>query len=120
MRMITAFQNRIYEALQEVPRGRVTTYALLARRVGCGSPRAVGQALRRNPFAPEVPCHRVIASDLTIGGFQGERAGSSIEKKLKMLAAEGVSFRNGKLSEPARLYSFGGRKTDEVSVGRQA
>ena len=104
---LTAFQRRVYDALREVPAGRVTTYRLLARRLGCGSARAVGGALRRNPFAPEVPCHRVIASDGTVGGFQGRREGPAIRRKLDLLRGEGVCFDEaGRLAEPARLYPF--------------
>jgi len=88
----TVFERRVYDAVREIPRGRVTTYGLLARRIGCGSARAVGQALRRNPFAPSVPCHRVIASDLAIGGFAGRSAGRNIVRKLGLLAGEGVPF----------------------------
>ena len=103
----TPFQMRVYDALREVPRGYVTTYGLLARRIGCGSARAVGGALRRNPFAPEVPCHRVIASGGTVGGFQGRRAGPAIRRKLDLLRGEGVCFdETGRLADPARLYRF--------------
>jgi methylated-DNA-[protein]-cysteine S-methyltransferase len=63
------------------------------------SPRAVGGALRCNPFAPEVPCHRVIASDGFVGGFKGdwEKAPSGINQtmKLTLLKEEGVNFSNG-------------------------
>ena len=105
---LTVFQRRVYDALREVPAGRVTTYRLLARRIGCGSARAVGGALRRNPFAPEVPCHRVIASDGTVGGFQGRREGPAIRRKLELLRGEGVRFdKAGQLADFARLYSFG-------------
>lgn len=97
---ISPFAARVYAALKRVPRGRVITYAALARRVGCRSPRAVGQALRANPFAPEVPCHRVIASDLSPGGFAGQRRGRELARKLTMLAAEGVVFRDGRLADP--------------------
>ena len=89
-------------ALRRVPRGRVITYAALGRRVGCRSPRAIGQALRANPFAPAVPCHRVIASDLTLGGFTGNTSGPALTKKLRLLAAEGVRFKNGRLADPQR------------------
>lgn len=82
----------------------MTTYALLGRAIGCRSPRAVGQALRRNPFAPEVPCHRVIASDLTPGGFNGARRGTEISRKLRLLAAEGVKFRDGRLADPSLVW----------------
>jgi methylated-DNA-[protein]-cysteine S-methyltransferase len=58
---VTAFQERVYTLLKQIPSGRVTTYAAMARALG-SSPRAVGGALRVNPFAPEVPCHRCIAS----------------------------------------------------------
>ena len=70
--------------------------------IGCRSPRAIGQALRANPFAPQVPCHRVIASDLTIGGFQGKTSGPALARKLRLLAAEGIDFNNGHLSDPKR------------------
>jgi len=96
------FAAKVYAALQEIPPGRVITYAALARRIGCRSPRAIGQALRANPFAPEVPCHRVIASDLTPGGFQGKKSGPALAKKLRLLAAEGVVFKNGRLADPTR------------------
>ena len=103
----TVFQMRVYDALREVPRGCVTTYGLLARRIGCGSARAVGGALRRNPFAPGVPCHRVIAADHTIGGFQGQRGGAAIRRKLELLRSEGVLFGDdGRLADPARIYRF--------------
>ncbi|MDD2597906.1 MAG: MGMT family protein [Kiritimatiellae bacterium] len=89
---ITPFRLRVFEALLEVPGGYVTTYGALAERVGCDCARAIGGALRNNPLAPAVPCHRVVASDLTIGGFSGQRSGAMIEKKLALLQAEGVHF----------------------------
>ena len=101
----SAFDRRVYAALASVPRGRVTTYARLAQAIGCGSPRAVGQALRRNPYAPRIPCHRVIASDLTPGGFQGKHQGLQSTAKLRLLAAEGVAFRAGRLADTERLCS---------------
>jgi methylated-DNA-[protein]-cysteine S-methyltransferase len=104
---VTVFQERVYAALRRVPRGRVTTYGALARALGVRGPRAVGQALRCNPFAPEVPCHRVIRSDLAIGGFAGETGGAEIRRKLRLLRAEGVVFRDGRLADAARLFRFG-------------
>lgn len=95
----------MYELLNEIPRGKVTTYGELARRLGVASPRAVGQALRRNPFAPEVPCHRVIRSDLKIGGYGGQTAGEKLRKKRKLLEEEGVEFDGeGRLVERERLW----------------
>lgn len=99
---VSPFAARVYTALKGIPRGRVITYGALAARIGCGSPRAVGQALRANPLAPAVPCHRVIASDLSPGGFVGRTAGPQLRHKLRLLAAEGVLFRGGRLAEPGR------------------
>lgn len=90
--MITPFQQKIYEACRRIPRGKVTTYALLADAVGCGSPRAVGQALKKNPFAPEVPCHRVVKTDRTLGGFFGRTDGPEVHRKRTLLQEEGVQF----------------------------
>ena len=85
---ITEFQRRVYLALLEVPAGQTISYKELGLRIGCRSPQAIGQALRRNPFAPYVPCHRVIASDGSIGGFHREREGIMIEKKKELLRRE--------------------------------
>lgn len=85
---ITEFQRRVYLELLNVPKGQTISYGELARRIGCRSAQAVGQALRRNPFAPDVPCHRVVAADGSIGGFHGQREGAMIEKKRRLLAEE--------------------------------
>ena len=85
---ITEFQRRVYIERLNVPRGATITYGELARRIGCRCAQAVGQALRRNPFAPYVPCHRVIASNGSIGGFHGQIEGEMIEKKRQLLETE--------------------------------
>lgn len=85
---ITPFQRRVYLELLSVPRGQTITYGELARRVGCHSAQAVGQALKRNPFAPEVPCHRVVASDGSLGGYFGQRNGKQIKRKRELLEIE--------------------------------
>lgn len=80
----TAFQRRVYLATAAIPRGQTRSYRWVAQRIGQPrAPRAVGQALRRNPFIPTIPCHRVIRSDGTLGGFaRGLRA------KRRLLAQE--------------------------------
>ncbi|KAF2211416.1 hypothetical protein CERZMDRAFT_112528 [Cercospora zeae-maydis SCOH1-5] len=94
-RPVTEYQQRVYALLRQIPAGRVSTYAALSKALS-SSPRAVGGALRRNPFAPEVPCHRVISADGYIGGFLGkwQQAPSGINqvKKLELLKQEGVIF----------------------------
>ncbi|KAI0317689.1 6-O-methylguanine DNA methyltransferase, partial [Amylostereum chailletii] len=71
----------VYDATLLIPSGKVTTYKALSIQIGAGSPRSVGGALRNNPFAPWVPCHRVVATDLFVGGFKGEWKGRSREGK---------------------------------------
>ncbi|OMP82135.1 Methylated-DNA--protein-cysteine methyltransferase [Diplodia seriata] len=92
---VTEYQERVYALLQQIPAGRVASYAALARALG-SSARAVGGALRSNPFAPEIPCHRCIASSGFIGGYKGDwrnvPSGQNCEKKLSILAEEGVCF----------------------------
>ena len=87
---LSEFQKCVLSALELVPEGKVTTYAALAKFINCASPRAVGQALRRNPFAPEIPCHRVVRSDGSLGGFLG--SATLTARKISLLAAEGVRF----------------------------
>lgn len=86
--------------------GCVTTYGDLAKACGT-SPRAVGQVLKRNPFAPVVPCHRVVRNDGTIGGFMGKTAGNTIREKIRRLGAEGVRVREGKIENfPTLRFTF--------------
>ena len=73
--------------------GYVSTYGFVAKALG-SSARAVGTAFGCNPFAPIVPCHRVIRSDLSIGGFQHstDAMSASVQRKLQLLGQEGVYF----------------------------
>lgn len=90
---LTPFRKRVLLLTAAVPAGKVTTYNLIARALR-SSPRAVGQALKANPFAPTVPCHRVVRTDLSIGGFAGAVALDSdkIRRKVELLRGEGVPF----------------------------
>ena len=84
----TPFQQKVWAALRTIPRGEVRTYTDIAIQIGHpSSARAVANACGKNPYAPEVPCHRVIRSDGSIGGYSAE--GGS-EKKRAMLREEGV------------------------------
>ncbi|RYP63872.1 hypothetical protein DL769_006842 [Monosporascus sp. CRB-8-3] len=91
----TPFEKRVLSLLCQIPRGRVSTYGLLSARLG-SSPRAVGGALRRNPFAPRVPCHRVVATGGGLGGFKGawpgDGVGITLDEKRRLLRGEGVRF----------------------------
>ena len=94
-----SFNEKIYTLLRKVPKGKVTTYKALAEKAGTKAYRAVGQAMRCNPYAPEVPCHRVVSSDGTIGGFSGTKNpdSSEIKRKITMLRKEGISVRNNRI-----------------------
>jgi O-6-methylguanine DNA methyltransferase len=92
----TSFQKRVLSALLQIPTGHYTTYAILAKFLK-SSARAVGNALSTNPFTPNVPCHRVLASGGGIGGFKGVwgrhgREGTNDDEKRRLLRAEGVKF----------------------------
>lgn len=89
----------VYDATREIPRGKVTTYGHLTKLLGRGTARSVGTALSKNPFAPEVPCHRVVRKDGSLGGFDGHTSGPRLQDKRRMLEEEGVSFlTNGRVA----------------------
>jgi methylated-DNA-[protein]-cysteine S-methyltransferase len=79
----TAFQQRVWQALGEIPYGQVATYGDIARSVGCRSAQAVGQAVGRNPVAIIVPCHRVVGSDGSLTGYA-----YGVERKRYLLQIE--------------------------------
>lgn len=90
---MTRFQSDCYEALKKVPQGKVITYAGLARMIGRPKAhRAVGSAMNKNPYAPQVPCHRVVKSNGDLGGFA-----TDIEVKIKRLQEEGVMVSDNKI-----------------------
>ena len=88
----TPFQESVYAALQGIPAGFVTTYGTIAKLVGCHSSQAIGQALRNNPFAPTVPCHRVVRNDGSLGGFFGDSSVQGQSNKQRLLEEEGIVF----------------------------
>ena len=88
----TSFQMKVYKATSRIPRGKVATYGWVARQIGCRSAQAVGGALRFNPFAPKVPCHRVIAANGSLHGFAGHTSGPLLAKKRRLLQEEGIAF----------------------------
>jgi len=87
----TPFQEKVYAITKSIPRGKTMTYGEIAKILH-SSPRAVGQALKRNPYAPIVPCHRVIHTDGRIGGYAGVR---DSKKKIKLLKKEGIKIESG-------------------------
>ena len=86
----TDFQIKVWKYLLKIPKGKVKTYKEVA--VAIKSPhsaRAVGNALGKNPYAPKIPCHRVIKSDGSLGGYSGK---GGIKTKRKLLKKEGITL----------------------------
>jgi O-6-methylguanine DNA methyltransferase len=92
--LLTEFQRRVYALTRRIPAGKVSTYGAVAASLNAPKAyRAVGNALRHNPFAPHVPCHRVLASDGRIGGFAGSIGECPlVDRKMSMLQNEGIEF----------------------------
>ena len=82
----SSFQQTVWQQLLQIPYGAVTTYGELAGQIGCGSPRAVGAAVGRNPISIIIPCHRVLGADGSLTGYAG-----GIDCKRWLLAHEEVS-----------------------------
>lgn len=94
---LTTFSRRVLEFLREVPPGVVVTYGELAARAGSPrAARAVGLVMARNPIPVVFPCHRVIASDGTLGGFSGGTREEALAFKESLLRYEGWLTRGGK------------------------
>jgi methylated-DNA-[protein]-cysteine S-methyltransferase len=83
----TAFQRSVWKAIAAIPPGSTLTYGEIARRLK-SAPRAVGQACGRNPYPVAVPCHRVVASDGSLGGFANARGGYLLDTKRWLLEHE--------------------------------
>ncbi|MBI2547813.1 MGMT family protein [Candidatus Woesearchaeota archaeon] len=99
--MPTPFEESVYALLRQVPAGKVTTYKALAEALGTKAYRAIGTALHKNPYAPEVPCHRVVTSTGFVGGFA-----HGTPQKIAMLQKEGITIdQNGYLDLSAYFFT---------------
>ena len=86
----TKFQLKVWKYLRTIPKGKVNTYKQVAIAIRCPqSARAVANACAKSPYAPKIPCHRVIRSDGALGGYSGI---GGIKKKLKLLRSEKVEI----------------------------
>jgi len=93
----------VYKKLTEVPEGMVTSYSELAKAVGIkNGQRVIGQIMKKNPYPVIIPCHRVVKSDGTIGGFfYGDKI------KTNMLKKEGIKIQDGKILDlEKKFYKF--------------
>jgi methylated-DNA-[protein]-cysteine S-methyltransferase len=93
---------KLYDLLSEIPKGKVTTYKELAKKLKTKGYRAVGQIVGANPNAPKVPCHRVVRSDGGLGGYA-----FGLDKKIAILNKEGIKISDGKVIDfDNKLYKF--------------
>ena len=97
----TPFQRRVWELLTRIPEGKVTTYGAIANHLGFNGARAVGAAVGANPYAPTVPCHRVVRADGRLGGYSGA---GGIEMKIALLEQEGVTIRGGRVAHLEAVF----------------
>jgi len=82
--MVTIFQKRVFAVVRKIPKGKTMSYGQIAKILKT-SPRAVGRALKKNKDYKNIPCHRVIKSDGTLGGYN-----RGIKKKIELLRKEGA------------------------------
>ena len=86
----TEFQLRVWAYLRKIPRGSVKTYSEVAKAIGKPrAVRAVANAIGKNPYAPKIPCHRVIRSDGSLGGYSGK---GGVKTKRFLLQKEGITL----------------------------
>ena len=86
----TKFQLKVWSYLRKIPRGNLKTYSQVAKAIGNPlAVRAVANAIGKNPYAPKIPCHRVIRSDGSLGGYSGK---GGIKTKRFLLKKEGVTL----------------------------
>ena len=109
--MITEFQEKVYRAISMIPEGRVTTYGAIASYIGTGGVRAVGRAVGKNPYAPEVPCHRVVYSNARVGNYSAQ---GGVREKIRLLESEKVKIEDGVVLDFEKIF-FDYGSTDMVA-----
>lgn len=87
---LSPFEKKVLSQVWQIPWGKTQSYRQIGESLGCRAYRAIGQVLRKNPCVPWIPCHRVIKSDGSIGGYMGEKTGHTIEQKRRRLAEENI------------------------------
>ena len=86
----TEFQLKVWSYLRKIPRGTVKTYSQVAKDIGKPlAVRAVANAIGKNPYAPKIPCHRVIRSNGSLGGYSGK---GGLKTKRFLLKKEGIKL----------------------------
>ena len=99
---MTLNAQECYDLLAQIPKGKVTTYKEIAKQLNSKAYRAVGSLIGKNPKAPKVPCHRVVKSDGSIGGYA-----FGVERKIELLRLEKVEVEGDKVKDfKNKFYKF--------------
>lgn len=97
---LLSLSTRCYAFIDQIPPGYIITYKDLAQALGTKGYRAVGRIVGLNPNPPVTPCHRVVCSDGRLGGYSAK---GGIAEKIRLLAAEGIAVRNGRVVDFERV-----------------
>ncbi len=109
--MLNTFDRLVLKIVSQIPEGKVTTYGEIARALGdIRAARAVGESLKKNPKPVEIPCHRVVMSDGSLGGY----AFGGTERKKELLAEEGINFKGDKVDLARHLITHEEFEADRI------
>jgi methylated-DNA-[protein]-cysteine S-methyltransferase len=98
------FNEKVLQLTKKIPKGKVTTYKQIAKAMHTKAYRAIGNALNKNPYAPRIPCHRVVNSNGSLGGYCGKL---NSKKKIHLLKKEGIVVSKGKVKNlEYKLFVF--------------
>jgi methylated-DNA-[protein]-cysteine S-methyltransferase len=115
------FNQRVWQLLKQIPEGKVTTYKIIAEKLGIKAYRAIGNACAKNPYSvlqliegkkreittsSIIPCHRVVNSLGHLHGFGGSKSNCLLNKKRMLLEREGVEIKNNKVDLKKYLFNF--------------
>ena len=101
----TSLSSSCYSLLQQIPKGKVTTYKSLALALNTKAYRAIGQIMKRNPYPQAVQCYKVVKSDGSIGGYLGSDI-PNIKKKIQLLKKDGIEVEDNKVDLNKYLHEF--------------
>ena len=90
------FNEKCYEILNQVPKGKVVTYKSIAEALGTKAYRAVGNAMKSNKFPEKIPCFKVVKSDGSVGGYNGSNSKNK-SRKIEKLKSDGIEVKNNKI-----------------------
>ena len=97
------FSEKVYHYCKKIPKGKVTTYKEIGKIMKTKAYRAIGTTLKNNPYAPEVPCHKVVRNNGDIGSYQSKFHNL---KKSRLLGKEGIKVINNKIDLEKYLHKF--------------